>query len=180
VAALSAHLDLPYTPQQMFDLVADIERYPSFIPHIASARITQRSGNTLLVDQAFRFRMLRLNFSTRAVLEPPSRLTVVSRDPALGSFTQTWGFAERPEGGTNLTCRTEFGTRSRLLQLLLGKLSDELMNETMRSFQQRARQMYGTAAVPAGAPPATSPRQTGSLDPEITIHHKGDPNVERS
>jgi coenzyme Q-binding protein COQ10 len=164
VAALFAHLELPYTPQQMFDLVADIERYPSFLPHILSARITERSGNILLVDQVFRFRILRLRFSTRAVLEPPHRITVVSRDPAMGSFTQTWGFAERPDGGTDLTCRTELGTPSRLLRLFLSAVSDELMGLTMRAFRQRARQMHGTAAVPAGAPPAISRQQPGPIN----------------
>jgi coenzyme Q-binding protein COQ10 len=159
MAAVSVHLDLPYTPRQIYDLVADIERYPSFLAHIASARITRRDGAVLMVDQVFRFRMLRFRFTTRAVLEPPGvadgggispgSIVVENRDARLGSFIQSWGFADAPKGGTRLSCRTEFGTTSRLLRLAMGAVTDELMAVTMRAFHQRARQLYGDRMGPA-------------------------------
>ncbi len=70
---------LPYTPRQMFDLVADVEKYPEFIDWFISARIRHRDGNVQYVDQVVRYAGLRVAIATRAVLDPPPHI----RSPAL-------------------------------------------------------------------------------------------------
>jgi coenzyme Q-binding protein COQ10 len=135
-------VDLPYTPEQVFDLVADIESYPRFLPHVTTARITARDGNTLLVDQQVGFKILNLRFRTRAVLERPLRITVTCEDSAFGRFTDQWSFAPTETGGTRLQCRTEFTFRSLLFAGAMGAVFGELLRTTVRGFQLRAHQLY--------------------------------------
>ena len=139
-------VDLPYSPRQVFDLVADVERYPLFLPHVASARIARREGNRLWVDQVVRVKLLRLSFSTQALLEPPSRISVVCETSPLGRFSEQWSFAEGPRGGTRLACRTDFELRTGFLRRFSGAMLADLLQATVTAFERRARQLYGTAA----------------------------------
>ena len=145
-----AQADLPYTQQQVFDLVSDIESYPRFLPHVVSARIIQRDGNALVVDQQVRIGPLRPSFRTRARLQSPERIEVVCADSPLGGFTDTWSFTARPSGGTHLQCRTVFEFRSAVLRLTLGTVLGEVLNATVRAFEARARALYGGG--PGGRP----------------------------
>nr|WP_294504492.1 type II toxin-antitoxin system RatA family toxin [uncultured Rhodopila sp.] len=147
-----AHADLPYAPQQVFDLVADIESYPKFLHHVAAARIRRRNGNMLWVDQVVRFAMLRLHFSTRAVLEPPSRIHVVCNDSLFGTFDETWSFADAPSGGTRLECHATYELRSGLIRMVLGPALSDLLGTSVKAFQARARQIYGSAASVSSEP----------------------------
>ncbi len=142
VAGHAAQIDLPYTPQQVFDLVADIESYPRFLPHVASAHIRSRVGNVLVVDQRFRFKVIDLPFTTRAVLEPPARIEIVCADAPFGTFTEQWSFAANPSGGTTLRSSTEFSLRSFLLRPVLSAAFGELQAATLRAFKARARELY--------------------------------------
>jgi coenzyme Q-binding protein COQ10 len=145
-----AHADLPYAPQQVFDLVADIESYPKFLHHVAAARIRRRNGSTLWVDQVVRFGMLRLRFSTRAVLEPASRIRVVCHDSRFGTFDETWSFVAEPSGGTRLDCHATYALRSALIQRALGPALSDLLSTSVQAFQARAAQLYGRAASASG------------------------------
>jgi coenzyme Q-binding protein COQ10 len=140
-----AQADLPYDPQQVFDLVADIENYPKFLRHVVSARISRRSGNTLWVDQIVRFKMLRLKFSTKAEMELPSRIHVVCSESPLGSFDDQWSFTAGPSGGTRLLCRTEFHFKSPVVRVAMDATLGEVLKTTVQAFQSRATQLYGTS-----------------------------------
>jgi coenzyme Q-binding protein COQ10 len=139
-------LDLPYSPRQVFDLVADIESYPLFLPHIASAHIRERRGNEWDVDQVVRLKMLRLAFSTHALLEPPKHIRIVCNDSNLASFTEDWAFAEGPNGGTRLSCTTQFHTRSGLLNRIVDIAFADVHRTTMHAFAARARVLYRIAS----------------------------------
>nr|WP_294543623.1 type II toxin-antitoxin system RatA family toxin [uncultured Rhodopila sp.] len=145
-----AQADLPYPLRQVFDLVADIESYPKFLHHVAAARIRRRNGNTLWVDQVVRFGMLRLRFSTRAVLEPPSRIHVVCDDSVFGTLDETWHFAAEPSGRTRLECQAIYELRSALIQRALGPALSDLLGTTVKAFEARATQLYGAAASVSG------------------------------
>jgi coenzyme Q-binding protein COQ10 len=143
MATLVKQVDLPYTPRQMFDLVADIESYPSFLRHVESARIIRRIDNTLWVDQRIRIAILRAGFRTRAQLEPASRIAIECADHPLGTFTDVWTFRDGATGGTRLACRSDFEIRSILLRGPLTAVLGEVLSTTMRAFQARAKSLYG-------------------------------------
>jgi coenzyme Q-binding protein COQ10 len=147
--AHSAELDLPYSPQQVFDLVADIESYPKFLRHVASARIVRRQDNHLWVEQVVQFAMLRPRFRTEADLVPPSEIHVVCKDSPFGSFDERWSFSATSQGGTHLRCRTSFEFRSMVMRVALNAALGEILAATMQAFRLRARQLYGVGA-PSG------------------------------
>jgi coenzyme Q-binding protein COQ10 len=138
--------ELPYAPQQVFDLVADIESYPKFLHHVAAARIRRRNGSTLWVDQVVRVAVLRLRFSTRAVLEPPFRIHVVCDDSMFGKFDETWSFTGIPSGGTRLGCNAKYELRPGLIRLVLGEALHDVLDATVKAFEARARQLYAAGA----------------------------------
>jgi coenzyme Q-binding protein COQ10 len=145
MATYDEQVDLPYAPKQIFELVADIESYPKFLRHLASARIRRRKDNTLWVDQVVRFGILRLKFSTRAVLEPPTRLRVVCHDSLFGTFEPAWSFVPISSGGTRLGCHATYEVRSTLLRLGLGTALPDMLATTVKGFEARARQLYARA-----------------------------------
>ena len=98
----AAAAELPYTPQQVFDRVSDIENYPKFLRHVVSARIRRRDGNRLWVDQVVQVKALRLRFSTIALLNPPLGIHVVCGDSLFGTFDEKWDFAAAPAGGERI------------------------------------------------------------------------------
>ncbi len=67
---------LPYTPEQMFDLVVDIERYPEFLPWCTGARIRSREGNVIHADLVIGYKMFRERFSSKVLLDRPRRVDV--------------------------------------------------------------------------------------------------------
>ncbi len=135
----------PYTPRQLFDLVADVEKYPEFIDWFVSARIRRRAGNVCHVDQVVRYGGLRVAFASRAVLDPPRRITVTSTDFPFRSFDQHWTFT--PDGGTGTLVQYDvaFELRFGFLHGLMALVADQrqIASATIDMFQHRARQLYG-------------------------------------
>jgi coenzyme Q-binding protein COQ10 len=144
MATHSQHVDLPFPPAQLFALVSDIESYPLFLPHVASARILRRTGDVLLVAQSVRFKVLRLTFYTRAVFDAPRRIHVTSVDAPFGSFTEEWSFGDGTDGGTVLRSDTAFTFRSSMVRMALDATFAELQSTTMKAFEARARALFET------------------------------------
>jgi coenzyme Q-binding protein COQ10 len=141
------HLHMKYTPQQLFDLVADVERYPEFLPWIIAARVRRRDHQTVWVDMTVGTSILSKQFSTVASLDPPHRIHISSRDPLFEEFEQTWTFEQATAGGTIVVYRVDVQFRSRLLQAIIGAAFVERAAPMVAAFRRRARLLYG-------APPA--------------------------
>lgn len=139
-----AQMDLPYTPEQVFDLVADFESYPQFLPHVVQAHILRRHDNTLFCEQIFRVGPMKFRFHTQTQLDAPRSIHVVCADSPFGTFDDHWHFTQRPNGGTHVTCRTEYHVKAGPLRVLVHKVLDEIFTSTIHAFERRARRLYGT------------------------------------
>lgn len=142
--------ELPYTAEQLFELIADIEKYPEFLEWFVAARIRQHDGNVLAVDQIVRFKGLRTRFSTRAMLDRPRRIAITTEDSPFKRFDQTWTFTPAPRGGTTVDYESELVLRSALMQRAMAAVFDEkqFAKTTVDAFVHRAQQIYGTALTP--------------------------------
>src|SRR5215831_6673006 len=90
---------LGYRPEQMFDLVADVERYPEFLPWCIGARIRERKLNLLVADLIIGFRMIRERFTSRVVLDRPRlAIEVAYADGPFKHMSNRWLFEATPEG----------------------------------------------------------------------------------
>ncbi len=132
-----------YTVGQLFDLVADVEKYPEFVPWISSCRILRRDGNTVWVDMVFGLGLLQYRFTSKGVLDPPRAIDISSEDSPFESFLQRWEFSAGPDQGAAVTYRYEFTLRSQVLELLSHAVFDEALRASVHCFERRARELYG-------------------------------------
>lgn len=135
---------LPYTPEQLFDLVADVERYPEFLPWCVGARITSRQENELQADLVIGFKMIRERFTSRVRLDRPNlRIDVAYTDGPFRYLDNHWTFRPEPGGKTRLDFFVDFEFKSILLQKIIGALFNEAVRRMVAAFETRAKQLYG-------------------------------------
>ena len=133
---------LPYTPEQMFALVADVERYPEFLPWCVGARVRERRTELIVADLIIGFRMFRERFTSRVKLDPPKRIDVAYTEGPFRYLNNHWIF-ERAPGGCRVVFFVDFEFKSRLLQKVIEVLFSEAVRRMVGAFEKRARDLYG-------------------------------------
>lgn len=133
---------LPYTPEQLFALVADVERYPEFLPWCVGARVRERRGNVIIADLIIGFRMFRERFTSRVTLSPPQRIDVAYTEGPFKYLDNHWIF-ERVPGGCRIDFFVDFEFRSKILQRVIEMLFHEAVRRMVAAFEARADQLYG-------------------------------------
>jgi len=146
MSELIERLHLPYSPAQLFDLVADVARYPDFVPWITGAHVYRRTGDKIWTEMAVGTGVLRKRFSTVAALEPPHRIVVSSYDPIFERFEQHWAFAAAPQGGTDVEYRVDLRFRPLVLRLMLDRSFTGRARAMVSAFIRRAHALYGRSA----------------------------------
>ena len=134
---------MPWTTEQMFDLAADIERYPEFLPHWPRATIRSREREVLHVLQEIDLGVRRLRFESRAVLQRPAHLHIDSDSGPFRRLSIDWRFTPGREGGCTVTLTVEMEMRSLLLESLAGKFMGILTGDILGRFRDRAAVLYG-------------------------------------
>ncbi len=143
---------LPYTAEQMFKLVSEIDRYPEFLPWCIAARHRKREGNVVWSDLIIGFRMFRERFTSRVTLDRPHRIDVEYVDGPLRYLRNHWEFIDLPDGGCEIDFYVEFEFKSKILQKLIGALFHEAVTRMVRAFEARARDLYGEPDGQGAAP----------------------------
>src|SRR5262249_15021556 len=144
---------LPYTPEQLFELVAAIDRYPEFLPWCVAARIRSRdtlpgsrTKTLIAADLMIGYRMIRERYTSRVTLDRPRRVDIACDEGQFRYLNSHWILEpvapshEHGTGGTLLTFYIEFEFRSNLLQPLIGAVFDEAATRMVAAFEDRARQ----------------------------------------
>ncbi len=134
---------MPYTAQQLFDLVADVEKYPEFLPWALSCRIIRRIDNVLYADLAIGFKVFREKFTSKVTLNSPSRIDVEYLDGPFRYLNNHWTFTPLDDGGTEIDFFVDFEFRSKILQAVIGTLFNEAVKLMVAAFERRAKQLYG-------------------------------------
>ncbi|SHG71357.1 coenzyme Q-binding protein COQ10 [Cognatiyoonia sediminum] len=137
---------LPYTAQQMYDLVADVANYPKFLPWTAAARIrsVDEKGDhaVMLADLVISFKVFRERFGSRVVLWPEQQKIDTSYlDGPFKHLESTWQFKDVDEG-CEVSFSVDFEFKSRLLQGAAGMFFNEAMQRVVRAFEGRAKELY--------------------------------------
>lgn len=131
-----------YGPDQMFALAADIERYPDFIHWCRQIRVLSRDGNMLEIESHFGAGPIDAAFRTRAVAEPPHRLTISTDDPPFRRFELVWQF-EAIGDGCRVVAEYAMELHSPLIQALARFALPEAERKVVRRFKARAEEVYG-------------------------------------
>lgn len=138
---------LPYSAQQMYDLVADIGRYPEFIPWCDAARIRSRrqEGQKEIIeaDLTAAFKVFRERFGSRVILDPKAmQIDTAYLDGPFKYLNGTWQF-EDAEGGCQVSFAVDFEFRNFVLQKMIGLVFAEAMQRIIKAFEARAHALYG-------------------------------------
>jgi coenzyme Q-binding protein COQ10 len=138
---------LPYTADQMFDLVADVGSYPKFLPWCAAARVKSRTpfeeGEIMEADLVISFKVFRERFTSRVELNPAKReIHTEYLDGPFRYMQSSWRFTETP-GGCEVIFYVDFAFKNKILQQLIGVVFNEAMQRIVRAFEARAEALYG-------------------------------------
>jgi coenzyme Q-binding protein COQ10 len=129
---------LPFGCEQVFDLAADIERYPEFLKWWISARIQKRESNICYVEQVLGLGPMRLQFASTAVLHRPERIDVTSTDLPFRHFSLSWLVAAVPSAGCRISVAAELELRSRFLQQVVNQFLSGAVDDIISAFEARA------------------------------------------
>ena len=140
---------LRYTADQMYALVADVARYPEFLPWTAAARVRKvtprEDGSELMeADLVISFKVFRERFGSRVELYPQERqIATEYLDGPFKYMRSNWRFRD-VEGGCEVAFDVDFAFKSRLLQSAAELFFYEAMKRVVRAFEERADALYGT------------------------------------
>ncbi|KJS44223.1 MAG: cyclase [Rhodospirillaceae bacterium BRH_c57] len=135
---------LPYSPEEMFRLVAEVERYPEFLPWCLASRIRKREGAVFWADLVIGFKMVRERFTSRVELnEPARRIDVSYSEGPFKYLNNHWIFDPDGNGGTVIDFYVDFEFRNRVLQKIMGALFGEAVSRMVAAFEKRAHELYG-------------------------------------
>jgi coenzyme Q-binding protein COQ10 len=144
---------LPYAAEQMFDLIADVARYPEFLPWVAAARIRSREllpdggGEVIEADLVVSFKVFRERFGSRVTLRPEARtIDVEYLEGPFRYLRNHWRFEPRGPDACEVDFFVDFEFRSAMLQRLIGLVFNEAMQRIVRAFERRAQALYGARA----------------------------------
>ena len=144
---------LRHSPDQLFDLVADVHRYPEFLPWCVGARVLTQTETDLTADLTIGFRMFRESFRSRVALDRPGLVRVTYENGPFRYLNNTWRFTP-VAGGTEVDFFVDFEFRSALLQAVIGVVFNEAVRVMVRAFERRAMALYGRNRVAPAANPA--------------------------
>ncbi len=140
---------MPYSPEQLYTLVAEVDRYPEFLPWCIAARLKSREGDLAVWDLVIGFRMIRERFTSRVTMSPGGngvspRIDVAYADGPFRYLNNHWIFDRQPDGSTVIDFFVDFEFRSKLLQSIMGVLFNEAVKRMVAAFEGRAKQLYGS------------------------------------
>ncbi|MFK7870407.1 MAG: type II toxin-antitoxin system RatA family toxin [Roseobacter sp.] len=138
---------LPFTAQQMYDLVADVDSYPKFLPWCAAARVKSRTpfdeGEIMEADLVISFKVFRERFTSRVQLNGARReIHTEYLDGPFRYMKSSWAFKD-VEGGCDVSFFVDFAFKNMILQQLIGVVFNEAMQRIVKAFETRADALYG-------------------------------------
>ncbi len=143
---------LPYSADELYAIVADVEKYPQFLPWCIGARVWKRTENELWADLIIGFKMFRETFTSHVTFSPPHLIEVEYVKGPLRHLSNRWRFI--PEGPQSCTIdfMVDFAFKNPLFEKLVGTLFTEAVHRMVRAFESRAEEIYGKRPGIEGAP----------------------------
>jgi len=135
---------LPYSAEQMFDLVADVARYPEFLPWIVATRVRSDDGHEMVADMLVGFKALREKFTSRVIKDRPNRIEVIYIDGPMRDLDNVWHFRPADDGGCEIDFCVDFTFKNKMFEMLAGSYFDRAFHKMVAAFEERAKALYGS------------------------------------
>ncbi len=133
---------LPYSPDQMFDMVADVQSYDRFLPWVTAIRVRSNSETEMVADMIVGFKGLRESFTSRVVKQRPSHVHVDYLDGPLKHLSNDWHFRPDGAGGVLVDFEVDFAFRNKLFEMMAGQMFDKALRKMIGAFEARAAELY--------------------------------------
>ena len=133
---------VPHTRRQMFDLVADIEKYPEFLPWCLSLRINDKEGDDIIADMVIGYKMFREKFRSKVELIGENQINVTYEDGPFKFLKNTWLFHEEEDGSCVIDFFIEFEFKSKFLENMIGAVFTDAVKIMVQAFEKRAALIY--------------------------------------
>ncbi len=134
---------LPYSAEQMFDLVADVARYKEFLPWVIATRIRSDSETEMVADMVVGFKTIRERFTSRVTKDRPREIDVHYIDGPLSDLDNVWTFRPLGENQCEIDFCVDFEFKNKVFQALAGQYFDRAFRKMVAAFEQRAHDLYG-------------------------------------
>jgi len=135
--------NLPYSPEQLFKLVSEVERYPEFLPWCLSSRIIKRDGDTFFADLVIGYGPVREKFTSKVILKPHSTIRVEYLQGPMKYLSNKWEFIPCDNGSCIIDFYVDFEFRNPVFQKLMGVFFNEIVRRMVGAFEDRAKALYG-------------------------------------
>ncbi|MDL2351903.1 MAG: type II toxin-antitoxin system RatA family toxin [Pseudomonadota bacterium] len=140
---ISETRQMPYSAEQMFDLVADVARYAEFLPWVVGTRVRSDSETEMIADLLVGFNALREKFTSRVEKVRPSEIRVHYLDGPMRDLDNVWKFRPMPEG-CEVYFAVSFTFRNAVFEALAGQYFERAFRKMVSAFETRAEQLYGS------------------------------------
>lgn len=134
--------NLPYTSEQLFDLVAAVDLYPEFLPWCFASRITKRDGDVFYADLIIGYKLIREKFTSRVTLTRPHHIHVEYLSGPMKYLSNHWRFIEEADGTCTIDFYVEFEFKNKIFQNLIGAFFSEAIKRMVKAFELRAQELY--------------------------------------
>lgn len=153
---------LPYTPEQMFDLVADVRRYAEFLPWVSAMRVRKDGETETVADMIVGFKGLRETFTSKVAKTRPQAITVDYVDGPLKYLKNEWRFRPDGESGCLVDFSVDFAFKNRMFEMLAGQVFGSALRRMIGAFEERAAALYGAPSADGSADGAASEGSSSS------------------
>ncbi|WP_435417558.1 type II toxin-antitoxin system RatA family toxin [Parerythrobacter aurantius] len=136
---------MPYTPEQMYDLVADVGRYAEFLPWVIATRVRSDSETEMVADMVVGFKNLRERFTSRVEKQRPDFLRVHYVDGPLRDLDNQWRFSPYGEQSCTVDFCVDFSFKNRVFEAIAGQYFDRAFRRMVEAFEARAAVLYGSS-----------------------------------
>lgn len=134
-----------FSSEQMFDLVADIEKYPEFLPWCLDCKIIKQTDNEIVANMVVGYKLFREWFGTRVTLDRPNSIRVEYVNGPLRHLSNRWTFKAIPDGGCIVEFYVDFEFKNSIFQKLMGAFFGEIVNRMVSAFDARAQLLYANS-----------------------------------
>lgn len=135
--------ELPYSAQQMFDLVADVARYREFLPWVVATRVRSDTETEMVADMVVGFKSLRESFTSRVAKDRPREIAVHYVDGPLSDLDNVWTFRSTGISSCEIDFLVDFRFKNRMFEKIAGQYFDRAFRKMVEAFEQRAADLYG-------------------------------------
>ena len=137
---------LPWSAEQMFDLVADVRRYPEFLPWVIATRVRSDGEHVMVADMLVGFNALRERFTSKVKKDRPRMIDVDYVEGPMKELDNVWHFTPSTDGGCTVDFRVDFTFRNPIFEALAGSYLDRAFRKLVSAFEARAAALYGTSS----------------------------------